>query len=305
MSERREQAQKHGFTEMIDCGVVTLHVFHEDSLYQNLPLNTGAVIGLADIASFENERIPLLKCSRIEILPSKDGRDANFHGYVVFDIPTTWATGQQPAFRHQISKLQRYLENVAGFFGTEKFKQEEDSLAMRSEGRKDARISLERLDHTTACATITAPVDEMKSQSLLYDDLVSYIRLWGEVHGFIARSSELPYKQPADSRWTTVYVGSTPETTVSEVELAIESQIGERKIVNRNAPYLGWAEDVNSSIIEAFHRNLPGSCDIDATAEAIVRTKHELTRQVGSPVYITQQDIIEALAQHIKRPENR
>ncbi len=299
--ERREQARKHGFTEMIDCGGVILHVFHENSLYQNLPGTTKRAVNLSEI-TFPDEEIPLLTHSGIEILPGVGHRAAELYGYITFDAPTAWGRRLR-TFETQYTELQEYLEGILEFH-TDEFEQTNDALYMSSTSHQDVRITFKRLDRTTVCVEIHAPVDETKPQSFLYDDIINYTTLWGRLHDFVIRCSALPYKQPVDSPWNTIYIGTTSEMSVSEIELAIETQIGKRQIENSQMPLIGWADDVCSATIEAYQQSLPGTCNTDSVAETIVQAKHELSQRLGHPISITQQDIIHALTRHIKRPDS-
>lgn len=89
MHERREQADAYGYTERINCGVVTLNLFREDALRQNLPLDNNHVVDLAN-ATFPEHHLSPLQQSGIEILPGTDRCSAELFGYVSFASSENW-----------------------------------------------------------------------------------------------------------------------------------------------------------------------------------------------------------------------
>lgn len=154
------------------------------------------------------------------------------------------------------------------------------------------------------CAEIHGAIDETQPHALLYEDITVHAQLWAELHDFIVRSTN-PHQPPLSTQRNNIYIGTTPSIPASDIELELASQLGERQLVNPHAPEIKWSKDIRSVVIQEFQHSLPTNPDITAAAEAIIQRKHDLAISFDSPVRIAQNDIIRALAQHIKNPNNR
>ncbi|MEP6710242.1 MAG: hypothetical protein ABJA64_00810 [Candidatus Saccharibacteria bacterium] len=287
MKERSEHTN-HDFTETIDCGNIRLHVFHPDHLDLNTSLYNSTT--LAKRIFNEDEDIPTLRESGLEMLAATTPESQELFGYANFEVPRDCMQGDKTQSLI-LKRLSLHFHRIHTSRDIATVMQS-NALKLHHPTHESIDIRLTVEDYDNAFFELSAVLNPRAQPSSKYEDIVHFSTIWGQVQDFLLQGTSLP-----SSGFThDIHVGQIGSQYVSNTEIAIESLLGS---YGETAIVPQWGDDINGYVLQVLEKYLLEPDVVDEVAYSIIKQKRDLLRRGEAMGNISQDDIVKAMTRFL------
>ena len=252
--------------------MLDIHICSPEFLTVHTPQGLASE-SLADV-SFTETTIPCLKHSSLTFHPETDVYYPELRGEISSFIPHEWI-GQ----KYEASAIRDLLED---------FLQEyDDIIDMDVEiGQSEYQVTIEHLTQFPISIgvefdangelvfNLEVPLTEDRGNQ--YDDLSSFVSVWGAVHDFIAESGEskgVPIRYLDNHPEHRIFVGKTEHTRLSDVEHIFADTLTKYALLESSSPTPQLSKSIDYEVIEDYSLQLTSGELVQALHLAISKKR--------------------------------
>jgi hypothetical protein len=154
-------------------------------------------------------------------------------------------------------------------------------------------------DLTMATITIRTFFDSDAQPHEIYHDSIFTSELWGRIHNFIATAER---SSNANRKTTDIYIGGTPQTQVSDTQIAIQSELSHLQHEYGDIALPKWDSDINPAALKEYEDvHQLTSDELSVLAQEVVREKRVNFKSTHTMRPIKHRDITHFIALALER----